>query len=230
MNNNDNGTDNGRMNDRGDHRCVVSSQAELITLLSREGVRIAQWPIEHIETLWQEIKRGEATLLRRHNTLELVRLVQDVRAIVRFEPITTDPTRKESAAYTLVEAAHISMFGARRRPLHAAPPGHALETHIRPDEQPLEALQRLLRDMLGLGMPRVIHLLATDVDVRVHTPRFLSETTFRLYAIELDETQFVPQGYVGTSGATLHQFVWQPARESSNGQHIPTSQNFPDIQ
>ncbi|MDZ4285283.1 MAG: hypothetical protein U1A28_05670 [Patescibacteria group bacterium] len=184
---------------------MLSSQAELVRELSRARVPLATWQSEDIRALWNEIKAGDAVLAVRYGTT-LVRKVHDVRALVRFERLFASGERNKRNVYTLVETARISDRGARRSRPHTM---HSLSTQMQGNETPLAALQRLLRENLGIrGIPRLVHLSRTNSDARMTLSGLMSEVLFRLYEIELSESQFKPDGYV-SADASIRRFEWK---------------------
>ncbi len=182
-----------------DRECVPSSQAELVTLLYRHGVRLET---ADIEELWNGVRAREVFLVLRAGFVgtTLVRRVQDIRAMVRFE----QPTEEGILVYTLAATERASVHKTKWRTIPRFAHAYSLRTHLRAEEQPLHALHRILRDVLHIGMPKTITLSRTGLEASVPHPGFLHENVFRLYEATLDLSQF----QTITDSAVPHRFAW----------------------
>lgn len=177
---------------------------ELRQQLEETGVDISVWgkgEAKTLESLYQELEKGESVLQMIDGKLELIRYV--VSANVYY-------TTKEGRKLHLQEDKQVFKDGRIRHRRYAQP----IAEKMKPDEDPKDAMIRCLQEELGLGGNfnlRQIDSYQNQTESQSY-PGLESKYFGHRFEVILDDEQFQEAGYVEAQDDKSTYFVWEEVK------------------
>ncbi len=180
---------------------AIRSPAELAAVLERFGVKAEPWgqaEAKSLDDLFGEIEEGE-TALCIDGEGRLVRLVSAVRADVLY---------RTDAGEVLILREDRQVFAdgrVRRRSI-----GASLAEKMKPGEEPAAAIERGIREELGVEGALDLVPRGESVERRDSPsyPGLSSIYRFYRFTAALRDDQYSPEGYVERQASKTSYFVW----------------------
>jgi hypothetical protein len=187
---------------------VVRTPAELAAVLARFGVKVELWGLaeaKSLDDLHEEIEEGE-TVLCQDEEGRLARLVSAVRADVLYRTAT-------GAILILREDRQVFADGRIRRRSFGA----SLAEKMKPGEKPAAAIERGIREELGVEGTLDLVTRGESVERRDSPsyPGLSSIYRFYKFTATLRDEQYSPEGYVERQTSKTSYFIWDPMPAAS---------------
>ncbi len=177
------------------------TKSELKELLLRHRIPLADWGTGEAKTLsdlYTEIRHGESTLIvTQDNTL-----IREV-GIVKIDIFYKDKT----GAYQLVEDYQEFYDGRKRLIKHDCPVGEKMK----PNETPIQAFDRALREELSITRPIKGRATKTHVITKISKsyPGLTSRYHEHRFKVTIPEKYYNADGYMERDGDRKTYFSWK---------------------